>query len=91
MSDADLIGNQTIGEFQRTMVAQLGTRIQETRFLRNTQDKVVSHLALQRESVAGVSIEEEMTRLVQLEQSFATASRLVSSADELIRTLLQLI
>ena len=91
LSAAATIGDQSIGEFQRTMVASLGTRIQETRFLRSSQQSVVNHLALKRESVAGVSIEEEMTRLVQLEQSFATASRLVRVADELIRTLLQLI
>lgn len=91
LSDAPTIGDQSIGDFQRTMVAALGTRIQETRFLSKSQQSVVNHLALKRESIAGVSIEEEMVRLMQLEQSFVTASRLVSTADELIRTLLQLI
>lgn len=91
LANENLIGDQTIGEFQRSMVAQIGTRIQEARFLRNTQEKVVNHLSLQRDSVSGVSIEEEMIRMVQLEQAFATAARLVSVADELTRTLLQLI
>ena len=90
LSEEALVGDQSLGEFQRTMVARIGTRIQEARFLRTSQQKVVEHLAMQRESVSGVSIEEEMTRLVQLEQAFVTASRLVAVADELTRTLLQL-
>ena len=90
LSEEALIGDQSIGEFQRTMVARIGTRIQEARFLRTSQEKVVDHLVMQRESVSGVSIEEEMTRLVQLEQAFVTASRLIATADELTRTLLSL-
>ncbi|MBA7684103.1 hypothetical protein ES703_92493 [subsurface metagenome] len=46
---------------------------------------------MQRQSVSGVSMEEEMTRMVLLEQAFTAASRLVSIADELTQTVLQLI
>ena len=91
LSDEALIGNQTIGENFRSLMSTVGNRIRGANFLRTSQEKVVDHLALQRQSVSGVSIEEEMTRLVKLEQAFAAASRLVATADELVRTLLQLI
>ena len=91
LSDEALIGDQTIGENFRSLMSTVGNRIRGANFLRTSQEKVVDHLALQRQSVSGVSIEEEMTRLVKLEQAFAAASRLVATADELVRTLLQLI
>ena len=90
LADTETVGNQTIGEYYRSLVSTLGNRIQETDFLMLNQTKIVSHLDMQRQSISGVSMEEEMTRMVQLEQAFTAASRLVSTADELIRTLLQM-
>lgn len=91
LADAEVIGNQTIGEYYRSLVSTLGNRIQETDFLMTNQTKIVDHLDMQRQSISGVSMEEEMTRMVQLEQAFTAASRLVATADELTRTLLQMI
>ncbi len=88
--DIDTIGNQTIGQFYRSLVGTLGNRIQAVDFLQNNQQRIVDHLRAQQQSVAGVSIEEEMTRMMQLEQAFVAASRLVSTADELTRTLLNM-
>ncbi|MFB0515233.1 MAG: flagellar hook-associated protein FlgK [Candidatus Neomarinimicrobiota bacterium] len=89
--DLEVIGNQTIGEYFRSLIGTLGNRIQEVGFLKSNHDKIVEHLDMQRQSVSGVSMEEEMTRMVQLEQAFTAASRLVATADELTRTLLELI
>ncbi|MCH8836231.1 MAG: flagellar hook-associated protein FlgK [Candidatus Marinimicrobia bacterium] len=88
--DARIIGSETLGEHYRSMIANLGGRIQESTFLGNSQKKVVEHLELKRESVSGVSIEEEITLMMQLEQAFTAASRMVAMADELTRTLLRL-
>ncbi|MFC1618627.1 flagellar hook-associated protein FlgK [Candidatus Neomarinimicrobiota bacterium] len=91
LADADVVGNQSLGEYYRSLVGTLGNRIQETGFLKANQDKIVSSLEIQRQSISGVSMEEEMTKMVQLEQAFTAASRLVSTADELIQTVLQLL
>lgn len=90
LRDARIIGSETLEEHYRSMIANLGGRIQESTFLRNSQKKVVEHLELKRESVSGVSIEEEITLMMQLEQAFTAASRMVAMADELTRTLLRL-
>ncbi len=91
LGDREVIGNQTIGQYYRALVGSLGNRIQEISFLESNQRKIVNHLEMQRQSVSGVSMEEEMVRMVQLEQAFTAASRLVAVADELMRTLLELI
>ena len=91
LRDEQLIGTETINEHYRTMIVQLGSRIQQSAFLKSSQDKVVGHLQLKRDSVAGVSMEEEMTLMMQLEQSFAAAAKMVQIADEMTRTLLALI
>ena len=89
-ADHDLIASSdTLGESGNSGI-DLGGRIQESGFLRNSQKKVVDHLVLKRESVSGVSIEEEIILMMQLEQAFTAASRMVAMADEITRTLLQL-
>lgn len=91
LADAEVVGNQSLGEYYRSLVGTLGNRIQETGFLKANQDKIVSSLEIQRQSISGVSMEEEMTKMVQLEQAFTAASRLVNVADELTQTVLQLL
>ncbi|MEE9464255.1 MAG: flagellar hook-associated protein FlgK [Candidatus Neomarinimicrobiota bacterium] len=91
LMDNKVIGNQTIGEYYRGLVGTMGNRVQEIGFLKNNQQKIVEHLQMQQHSVSGVSMEEEMITMVQLEQAFTAASRLVSIADELVRTVLNLI
>jgi flagellar hook-associated protein 1 FlgK len=91
LADVQVVGNQSLGEYYRSLVGTLGNRIQETGFLKANQDKIVSNLEIQRQSISGVSMEEEMTRMVQLEQAFTAASRLVNVADELTQTVLQLL
>ncbi len=91
LGDAPVIGDQSIDDYYRATVAYVGDRVQNMRFLSESQRLVVDHLSTQRQSVSGVSMEEEMTRMVQLEQSFAAASRIVSTVDELVRNLMDLI
>ena len=86
-----IVKNLTVSEFHRSLVSDLGGRIQQSRLLFQSQQKIVNHLELKRQSASGVSMEEEMTEMVQLEQAFIAASKLISAADELVRTLLNIV
>lgn len=91
LGDTPVIGDQTIDGYYRSTVAYVGDRVQNMRFLSESQRLVVDHLNTQRLSISGVSMEEEMTKMVQLEQSFAAAARIVSTVDEMVRNLMDLI
>ena len=41
-----------------------------------------------REEIAGVSLDEEMTRLVQFQRSYQASARMVTTADDLFETVL---
>jgi len=43
-----------------------------------------------RDSVSGVSLDEEMTNLVKYQRAYQAAARLVSVADQLYQTLIDL-
>jgi flagellar hook-associated protein 1 FlgK len=50
-----------------------------------------SELATRREAVSGVSLEEELARLVEAQHAFQASAKLVSVADELLGDLLEVI
>jgi flagellar hook-associated protein 1 len=50
-----------------------------------------SELETQREAISGVSLEEELARLVEVQHAFQASAKLVSVADELLDDLLQMV
>lgn len=52
------------------------------------QDGTMNLLDGQREAISGVSLDEEMTNLIQYQRAYQAAARLISAADELLQTLI---
>ena len=50
---------------------------------------LVNQLSQMRDSVSGVSLDEEMTNLVKFQRAYQAAARLVSVADQLYQTLIE--
>jgi len=53
------------------------------------QDNTMGLLEKQREGVSGVSLDEELTNLMQYQRAYQAAARLISVADELLLTLIE--
>jgi len=49
---------------------------------------VVEQLSQQRDTIAGVSIDEEMVKLIAYQQSYVAASKLIKTVDEMLQTLM---
>ena len=86
-----LIQNIKFSDYYNSLLGEVGSKVQEAKFLRTSQEMVVTALQNQRDSVSGVSLDEEMSNLVKYEQAYQAASRMISVADELIQSVLSLI
>lgn len=73
------------GDLLSGISVRLGTQEAEVSFLRAQTDSLIG-LELQ----GGVDTDQEMQKLLLIEQSFAANARLVSTIDEMIQTLLRL-
>lgn len=80
--------SSTISSFYQNMIGQLGMDVQGSERLRDNANIVLQQIDNQRQSVSGVSIDEEMTNMVRYQQAYNAAARYVTAVDELLDKLI---
>jgi flagellar hook-associated protein 1 FlgK len=80
----------TLEDYYHTMVGSIGTTASSFIRSRTFSESMVDRLKELRDSVSAVSLDEEMTNLIQYQHAFAAASKLVNTSDKMMETLLSL-
>jgi flagellar hook-associated protein 1 len=88
-----LMNNHTssLGSFLATTVGQIGQQVCTAKTNSDFQTAIANQLDNQRESVSGVSIDEEMIRLIKYQMGYTAAGKLVSVLDQMLDTLMGLV
>ncbi len=81
--DDPLDGVPSIGDLYGAIVATMGVDVQKAERMAEGQSVLVNHMANQRESYSGVSLDEEMTNLIKFQKSYSAAARLVTILDSM--------
>ncbi len=84
--DEALIDSQPVGVAYNNLVVHMGSNSREVTTQNEVNTVSLQYLETQRESLAGVSIDEEMINLVKFQQAYNAAARVVSVIDEMIDT-----
>jgi len=87
----DIISGSTVSDYYNALVSRIGMKSQEVEFLRSSQEKVVTGLQNTLDSISGVSLDEEMTNLMEYQHAYEAAAKMVKTVDELIQTVLSLV
>ena len=83
--------NRSILEQVSTLAADIGQQARTQQLSREQQGRILEGLENRRDQVSGVSIDEETTRLIELQAAFQANARVVSVVDELMQDVLGLI
>ncbi|HZV72919.1 MAG TPA: flagellar hook-associated protein FlgK [Conexibacter sp.] len=83
---ARLRGGRT-DQLYQALVAQIGTESQAAVRGQSTAASLVSAVEDRRQSVAGVSLDEEMTNLMRFQRGYQASARTMTTMDEMIDTL----
>lgn len=88
--DTDILnGNQqTAGGFVADLISGIGSQVREARQKASAESTARDHVSALRDSVSGVSMNEEMTNLIKFQQAFGASARVVNTAREMSDTLL---
>ena len=88
---ASLFSEGTTNDYYQSFLTRLGNQLQESEFLGNSQEMIVQQLKNQRDSVTGVSMDEEMTHMVQYQQAYEAAAKVITTVDEMMATVMQMV
>jgi flagellar hook-associated protein 1 len=70
------------------LVAQLGTNVQTAQGAQSTSQAIVTAMENQRESVSGVSLDQEMTNLITYQRGYQAAAQTLNSLNQVLQTLI---
>ncbi|ACB85802.1 flagellar hook-associated protein FlgK [Natranaerobius thermophilus] len=87
-NDEKISGDTTFNDYIDAVVSDLGVEAQEAERMVENQELLVDQLENRREAVSGVSMDEEMTKMVQQQHAYNAASRVVTTIDESLDTII---
>lgn len=80
----------TLDDFYEGIIGQLGIEASRIASMRETQADILTRVENQRESLSGVNLDEELTKMILYQRSYQSAARFISTADTLYETLINM-
>ncbi|MNC50438.1 Flagellar hook-associated protein 1 [compost metagenome] len=80
--------SNTVGGLFSSMVGQLGIQSQEAARQTDNSDYLVEQVNSRRQSVSGVSLDEEMSNMLVFQHAYSAAARFMTTFDELLDKLI---
>jgi flagellar hook-associated protein 1 FlgK len=84
-------GTQSYNDYYGSIVRDVGNEALKSEAYYNHQSDMMVQLENQREAVSGVSLDEEMINLIKFQNAYTAAARMITTADEMMQTVLQMI
>jgi flagellar hook-associated protein 1 len=81
-------GTASLVDTYAEMIGTLGARTAAADRAATSEALVVQAISTQRERVSGVSLDEEMTTMIETQRAFQASARVVQVVDELLNTLI---
>lgn len=88
MSITNQVGGSTVSGAYNNTVTQMGIVKQQADNMADSQEGLVSLLQARRESISGVSINEEVTDTMKYQSAFQANSRIISVVSDMLDTLI---
>ena len=80
-------GSFTVDEYYNAVVSTIGIKSFSAQAILRQQEGVMLQLNSRRESISGVSIDEEMIKMIKFQQAYNASARMISMVDEMLDTL----
>ena len=85
------LNTTSFGAYYDSMVSDAGLGVQLATSYYDHQDQMVLQMENYRESISGVSIDEETVNLIKYQNAYQAAAKLINTADEMMQILLNMV
>lgn len=83
-------GKANFSDFMQSIISKVGVDSSEAKNIVENQRLFVENLEHLKDSISGVSLDEEMINLVKYQHGFTAAARVIATMDTLIQTVINL-
>jgi flagellar hook-associated protein 1 FlgK len=90
LSTANIVGGQTASGFLASFLGQIGSDAAGATTNNTAQQATLTQLTTQRDSLSGVSLDEEASNLTQYQRSYQAASQVFTIVDSLMASAINL-
>lgn len=80
----------TLDSYLHSFIGAIGIDSQSITRSRAFNERIVQSIKQTRDNISAVSLDEEMTKLIQYQQAYSAAAKLVTTAEEMLQTLLDM-
>lgn len=84
------VQTETLDDYYRSLIGEIGILTEKFNEDQNFTQALMDQLNGLKDSVSGVNIDEEMTELIKIQRAYEAAAKLVTIADEMLQSLLQM-
>jgi len=84
-------GSATFDTFYNTLVSRVGSDVQNASMNLEHHAATVAQMENYRESVSGVSLDEEMVNLVKFQQGYSAAAKLIDTVSQMMDTVINMV
>lgn len=81
-------GTATYSNYYASIISRLGVDAQKATTMVENQSVLVGHLRNRQESVAGVSLDEEMANMIKYQHGYNAAARVITTLDQMLDTII---
>ncbi|HBC93769.1 MAG TPA: flagellar hook-associated protein FlgK, partial [Pelotomaculum sp.] len=74
----------TFENYYQSMVAQVGANVEKADRMLDNQQAISQQIDSLRQSVSGVSLDEELTMVIQINYGYQASARMLSMQDEML-------
>jgi flagellar hook-associated protein 1 FlgK len=90
LQNMNLVGGEPLGSAYASVVAQVGTMTANAQADQRNQASILSDAVNAQSSVAGVNLDEEAAKLMQYQQQYQAAAKVISIASSLFNQILSI-
>lgn len=81
---------ETLSSYYSGLVSDVGADTAQAKYKYTYTEALASDLDDQQQATSGVNLDEEMTNLIKYQHAYTAAAKLITTADEMMQTLLSL-
>lgn len=90
LKEQKIMGDATINDYYANYVGVFGLDLVRSQQTKEADDTLIRNLSSRRDSVSGVSMDEEATNLLKWQANFTASSKVITTVDEMLETVLQM-